>query len=89
MLSSILPFLPRPKLRGFWRVCAATGCAVALLPAVGLVSGCSSGAPTYQAGSNTTLGRELQDLQESYDKGIITKKEYEEAKKRLIKKYTD
>lgn len=53
-----------------------------------ILSGCGGGGATYQAASNKTLGQELQDLQQSYDKGIITQKEYEAAKKKLIKKYT-
>ncbi|MBE7498881.1 MAG: hypothetical protein HS113_00915 [Verrucomicrobiales bacterium] len=67
----------------------AVAVAATLLCTLSLLSGCGSGGATYQAASNTTLGRELQDLQESYDKGIITKKQYEDTKKRLIKKYTD
>lgn len=67
----------------------AVAVAVTLLGTLPFVAGCSSGGGTYQASSNNTLGRELQDLQESYDKGIITKKQYEDTKKRLIKKYTE
>ncbi len=54
-----------------------------------LLSGCGGGGATFQTTGNKTLGQELQDLQQSYEKGIITKKEYEDTKKRLIKKYTD
>lgn len=32
----------------------------------------------------TTLGQELQDLNKAYKDGIITQKEYEKAKERLI-----
>ncbi|MHC1763876.1 MAG: hypothetical protein AB9869_06145 [Verrucomicrobiia bacterium] len=56
-------------------------CGSALLP------GCGGNGATYQA-TGTTLGKELQDLQASYDQGIITKKEYEYSRKRLIKKHT-
>ena len=54
-----------------------------------LFSGCGGGGATFQTSGNQTLGKELQDLQDSYDKGIITKKQYEDTKKRLIKKYTN
>jgi hypothetical protein len=51
--------------------------------------GCGGGGTTYhQAASNKTLGEELQDLDASYKKGIITQDEYDAAKKKLIKKYT-
>ncbi len=42
----------------------------------------------FQSTGNKTLGQELQDLQQSYEKGILTKEEYEDTEKRLIKKYT-
>ena len=54
-----------------------------------MLSGCGGGGATFQATGNKTLGQELQDLQQSYDKGIITKKEFEDTKKRLMKKYTE
>lgn len=38
--------------------------------------------------STTTLGQELQDLNKAYQDGIITEKEYEKAKEKLIKKKT-
>ena len=62
--------------------------AAVLAGSVGVLSGCGGGGATFQTASNKTLGQELQDLQQSYDKGIITQKQYEDAKKRLIKKYT-
>jgi len=54
-----------------------------------MLSGCGGGGATFQTTGNKTLGQELQDLQQSYEKGIITKKEYEDTKKRLMKKYTE
>ena len=37
----------------------------------------------------TTLGQELQDLEKAYKDGVITEKEYEKAKKRLIEQRTE
>ena len=45
-------------------------------------------ASVQQEQYSKTLGEELQDLEEAYKKGIITKKQYEKAKKDLIKKRT-
>ncbi len=41
-----------------------------------------------QSTYNTTLGQELQDLQDSYNKGIITQQQYEDAKKKLLEQRT-
>ena len=37
--------------------------------------------------TTTTLGQELQDLQKAHDSGAIDDKQYEKAKKELLKKY--
>jgi uncharacterized membrane protein len=37
--------------------------------------------------TTTTLGQELVDLQQAYEKGIITEKEYNDLKKQAMKKY--
>lgn len=52
------------------------------------VAGCGGGGATVQS-SNTTIGQELSDLQTAYEKGIITEKEYNKAKKDILKKYDD
>ena len=59
-----------------------------LLLTSGALVGCGGGTTYHQAASNKTLGDELQDLDASYQKGIITQDQYETAKKKLIKKYT-
>lgn len=52
----------------------------------GLFVGCGGGGARVQQ-SNVSLGQELTDLQTAREKGIITEKEYEKAKKELLKKY--
>jgi uncharacterized membrane protein affecting hemolysin expression len=37
--------------------------------------------------TTTTLGQELVDLQQAYEKGIITEKEYNDLKQKAMKKY--
>jgi len=37
----------------------------------------------------TTLGKELQDLDDAYKKRLLSEKEYKEARKNLMKKYND
>ena len=64
-------------------------CVAVLIILVGLnLAGCCSSSkekvivPTQSA--TPTLGKELEDLEEAYKKGAITKQEYETAKKKLI-----
>jgi hypothetical protein len=51
---------------------------------VSLVGCGGGGANVKQETYTTTLGQELQDLQEAYQKGILTEKEFEKAKEALI-----
>lgn len=69
------------KLAGFAAVVAGS---------LAILSGCGGGGARamVQSTGNKTLGQELMDLQQSYDKGIITQKQYEDLKKKLIKKYS-
>lgn len=54
----------------------------------GLFVGCGGGGARIQnSQSNVSLGQELTDLETAREKGIITEKEYEKAKKGLLKKY--
>jgi len=52
----------------------------------GLFVGCGGGGAQVQQ-SSTTLGQELTDLQAAYEKGIITEKEYNKAKKEIMNRY--
>ena len=61
-----------------------------LLAGPGAMLGCGGGgADVKQQTTTTTLGKELQDLDDAYKKGLMSEKEYKEARKSLMKKYTD
>ncbi len=53
------------------------------------VGGCCGGGgskvQTKSTNISTTLGQELTDLQTAYDQGIISEKQYREAKEKLLK----
>ena len=52
------------------------------------LSGCGGKKQTVEnTTTTTTLGQELVDLQQAYEKGIITEKQYNDLKKKAIKKY--
>ena len=60
-----------------------------LIAATLSINGCGGGGADIKANTyNTTLGQELQDLQTAYNKGIISEKEYDQAREALIKKRT-
>ena len=62
---------------------------VGLLAASITLSGCGRKQRTnvQTTTTTTTLGQELVDLQQAYEKGIITEKEYNDLKKKAMKKY--
>jgi hypothetical protein len=71
----------------FLRLFAA---AILTLMALG-VFGCGGGGAKVQSehsSYSTTLGQELKDLEDAYQKGIISQKQYEDAKKSLIEQRT-
>ncbi len=58
---------------------------LAVLCLAGLLLGaCGGNTSTVQTG-NTTVGQELLDLKRAYEAGIITEKEYERAKRRILR----
>lgn len=69
-------------------------CAVSIMIILGLsLSGCGGGgaevkSETTAETSAQTLGQELIDLKKAYDMGIISEREYNEAKQKLIEKKT-
>ena len=69
-----------------FKICALT---LMVLMSASFVS-CGGGTQTdvKTETSTTTLGQELQDLNKAYKDGIITEKEYKDAKEKLIKKKT-
>jgi hypothetical protein len=73
------------------RVCKAFLVGIAILVVVGL-GGCCGGGSTVKNQSTTTtttLGDELKALKDAYDQGIISEKEYNDSKERIIKQRTE
>lgn len=66
------------------KICAAA--ILAFFPFT--VAGCCGGGSNVKSETtnfSTTLGQELSDLQKAYDQGVITEKQYREAKEKLLK----
>ncbi|GAA5315602.1 MAG: hypothetical protein AseanaTS_08070 [Candidatus Pelagadaptatus aseana] len=57
----------------------------AIIAATPLLTACGGGDSNIQTHSNTQ-GQELMDLKTAYDSGILTEKEYEKAKKEILKR---
>ena len=70
-----------------FRTLVALGLILLLLSAT--ACGCLGGGngKTKVETTTTTLGQELQDLQKAHESGAIDDKQYEKAKKELLKKY--
>ncbi len=63
---------------------------VLLLAFSGAMLGCGGGgADVKQMTTTTTLGQELQDLDDAYKKGLLSEEEYKESREKLMKKYDD
>ena len=68
--------------------------AVSVMIILGLgLSGCGGGgaevkSETSAEASGQTLGQELIDLKKAYDMGLISEKEYNEVKQKIIEKRT-
>jgi hypothetical protein len=58
--------------------------AVLGLGSLGLLTGCGSTKTVVAPSRSTTLGQELQDLDEARQSGVISQKEYDRARKRLL-----
>jgi uncharacterized membrane protein len=71
------------KLLRFWAI------VMMIVMALGLSACGGGGADVKTQSFSTTLGQELKDLEEAYDKGIITEKQYKRAKEKLIEQRTD
>ncbi len=59
-----------------------------LLSSLLALGGCGGGGAKVESTVNaTTMGQELQDLEESYKKGLLTEEEYKQARKAILKRY--
>jgi hypothetical protein len=70
---------------GFWKG-SFSGLMIVL--ALNLAACCTSKEEEkviIQPGSSATLGDQLKDLKDAYDRGAINEKEYNEAKEKLLK----
>lgn len=65
--------------------------AMALIVSCGMVSGCGADANirSNTINADTTIGQELQDLKAAYDAEIISEREYNRARKDILKRYDD
>lgn len=62
---------------------------VIMVMSIGLVACGGGGAEVKSQSYSTTLGQELKDLEDAYQKGIITEKQYNRSKEKLIEQRTD
>lgn len=67
------------------KICVAAILAFFPFAAAGCCGGGGSNAKSETTNFSTTLGQELNDLQKAYDQGIITEKQYRDAKEKLLK----
>ncbi|MEH6550257.1 MAG: SHOCT domain-containing protein [Pseudomonadales bacterium] len=58
--------------------------AVMLVSSLALVQGCGGGTTNVQ--TDKTQGQELIDLKSAFDQGIITEREYDKAKSKILKR---
>ena len=49
------------------------------------LSACGGGGATTKVDARGTQGQQLLDLKEAYDKGVITEKEYNKTKERILR----
>jgi len=56
---------------------------VAAIIAAALAAGCG-GEKVEHRGTTATTGKQLMDLQKAYEAGVISKDEYEQARKRIL-----
>ena len=62
--------------------------ALAVILTAAVFTGCCGGGKTQvvtETTKTTTKGQELQDLKKAMDEGAISEKEYESAKKKILK----
>jgi hypothetical protein len=63
--------------------------ALAVMVAIAIsVGGCGGGGAQLESQTTTTtLGQELQDLDTAYQKGLLSKEEYDKTRQRIMERY--
>lgn len=59
-------------------------CLVLIAVLGGTCVGCGSSTKVDVASKNTTVGQELQDLEDARDRGLITEDEYQKQRRRIM-----
>ncbi|MEA3643350.1 MAG: SHOCT domain-containing protein [Lamprobacter sp.] len=62
-------------------------CVILTLVMLSLAACGGGGAKTNVNATSTTMGQELMDLNASYEQGLISAREYQRAKKDILRKY--
>ena len=72
------------KMRNHFKIPLAIGAFVAAVLTLSALPGCGGGT-TIRENNQSSVGQQLQDLDKAYKDGVITQKDYEKLKKKIIK----
>jgi hypothetical protein len=72
------------KTRNHFKIPLALGVFAAVVLTLSVLPGCGGGT-TLRQNNQSSVGQQLQDLDKAYKDGVITQKDYEKLKKKIIK----